>query len=154
MALYDSIAGIYDPWSASVVEDIAFYVEEALGCDGPVVELAVGSGRIAVPIAQAASSIDEIEAVRVEYLGRKSAIKQALREVRDRETGMALNAVRERLEAAIDGREAELARAELDDGTVAAPRFLDVERDVLDDRGAPRIVDPRNGVVEGHVGQV
>ena len=64
--------------------------------------------------AAAASSTDEIEAVRVEYLGRKSAIKQALREVRDRETGMALNAVRERLEAAIDAREAELARAELD----------------------------------------
>ena len=60
------------------------------------------------------SSTAEIEAVRVEYLGRKSAIKQALREVRDRETGMALNAVRERLEAAIDAREAELARAELD----------------------------------------
>ena len=57
MALYDSIAGIYDPWSASVVEDIAFYVEEALGCDGPVVELAVGSGRIAVPIAQAGRSV-------------------------------------------------------------------------------------------------
>ena len=50
-------------------------------------------------------STDEIEAVRVEYLGRKSALKQALREVRDRETGMALNAVRERLEAAIDARE-------------------------------------------------
>ena len=61
-----------------------------------------------------ASSTDEIETVRVEYLGRKSAIKQALREVRDRETGMALNAVRERLEAAIDGRAEELARAELD----------------------------------------
>ena len=53
MALYDSIAGIYDPWSASVVEDIAFYVDEATRCDGPVVELAVGSGRIAVPIARA-----------------------------------------------------------------------------------------------------
>ena len=64
--------------------------------------------------AAAASTTAEIETVRVEYLGRKSAIKQALREVRDRETGMALNAVRERLEAAIDGREAELARAELD----------------------------------------
>jgi phenylalanyl-tRNA synthetase alpha chain len=64
--------------------------------------------------AAAASSTAEIEAVRVEYLGRKSAIKQALREVRDRETGMALNAVRERLEGAIDAREAELARAELD----------------------------------------
>jgi phenylalanyl-tRNA synthetase alpha chain len=62
----------------------------------------------------AAASTAEIETVRVEFLGRKSAITQALREVRDRETGMALNAVRERLEAAIDAREAELARAELD----------------------------------------
>jgi SAM-dependent methyltransferase len=53
VALYDSIARIYDPWSASVTEDISFYVDEALGCDGPVVELAVGSGRIAVPVAQA-----------------------------------------------------------------------------------------------------
>ena len=49
--------------------------------------------------AAAAATTDEIEAVRVEYLGRKSALKQALRDVRDRETGMALNAVRERLEA-------------------------------------------------------
>jgi len=64
--------------------------------------------------AAAAGSTAEIELVRVAYLGRKSAIKQALREVRDRETGMALNAVRERLEAAIDGREEALARAELD----------------------------------------
>jgi len=53
VALYDSIAGIYDPWSASVVEDIAFYVDEAKRRGGPVVELAVGSGRIAVPIARA-----------------------------------------------------------------------------------------------------
>jgi SAM-dependent methyltransferase len=53
VALYDAIAMIYDPWSASVVEDITFYVEEALACEGPVVELAVGSGRIAVPIARA-----------------------------------------------------------------------------------------------------
>lgn len=53
MALYDSIAGIYDPWSASVVEDVAFYVDEAKRAGGPVVELAVGSGRIAVPIARA-----------------------------------------------------------------------------------------------------
>ena len=44
MALYDSIAGIYDPWSASVVEDIEFYVEEAMRSGGPVVELAVGIG--------------------------------------------------------------------------------------------------------------
>ena len=62
----------------------------------------------------AASSVGDIERVRVEYLGRKSALKLALRDVRDRETGMALNALRERLEAAIDAREAELSRAELD----------------------------------------
>ena len=62
----------------------------------------------------AASSIDEIERVRVEFLGRKSELKLALREVRDRETGMALNALRERIEAAIDAREAALERAELD----------------------------------------
>ncbi len=53
MALYDAIAEIYDPWSASVVEDISFYVDEAKRFGGPVVELAVGSGRIAVPIARA-----------------------------------------------------------------------------------------------------
>jgi phenylalanyl-tRNA synthetase alpha chain len=62
----------------------------------------------------AASSVDEVEDVRVAYLGRKSALKQALREVRDRETGIALNAVREALEQAIGQRETELRRAELD----------------------------------------
>ena len=62
----------------------------------------------------AASSPDEIERMRVEYLGRKSVLKLALREVRDRETGMTLNALRERLEAAIAGREDELGRAALD----------------------------------------
>jgi phenylalanyl-tRNA synthetase alpha chain len=64
--------------------------------------------------AAAATSVEEIERVRVEFLGRKSELKLALREVRDRETGMALNALRERLEAAIDGRGAELERAEID----------------------------------------
>ena len=52
-ALYDRIAGIYDPWSVSVTEDVELYVEEALASGGPVVELAVGTGRIAVPTAKA-----------------------------------------------------------------------------------------------------
>ena len=51
--LYDRIAPFYDPWSRSVTEDVAFYVDKALASGGPVVELAVGTGRIAVPIAQA-----------------------------------------------------------------------------------------------------
>ena len=48
---YDPIAELYDPWHVSVTEDIAFYVEEARRSGGPVVELGVGTGRIAVPIA-------------------------------------------------------------------------------------------------------
>ena len=51
MSSYDAIAELYDPWSASVVEDVAFYLEEARRSGGPVIELGVGTGRIAVPIA-------------------------------------------------------------------------------------------------------
>jgi SAM-dependent methyltransferase len=58
---YDRIAEVYDPWSRSVVEDVAFYVAEARKASGragappgeAIVELGVGTGRIAVPIAQA-----------------------------------------------------------------------------------------------------
>jgi SAM-dependent methyltransferase len=53
VALYDRIARFYDPWSRSVTEDVGFYVARALTSGGPVVELAVGTGRIAVPIAEA-----------------------------------------------------------------------------------------------------
>jgi SAM-dependent methyltransferase len=53
VGLYDEIASFYDPWSRSVTEDVGFYVDEALASGGPVVELGVGTGRIAIPIAQA-----------------------------------------------------------------------------------------------------
>ncbi|MDQ3992969.1 MAG: phenylalanine--tRNA ligase subunit alpha [Actinomycetota bacterium] len=59
----------------------------------------------------AASSADELEEARVRYLGRRSELKQALRQVRDRETGMVLNSLRDRLEAALEARRAELERA-------------------------------------------
>src|SRR6266511_2060433 len=49
---YDAIAELYDPWSRSVVEDVGFYVAEARAAGGSVVELGVGTGRIAIPIAQ------------------------------------------------------------------------------------------------------
>ncbi|HST25243.1 MAG TPA: phenylalanine--tRNA ligase subunit alpha [Gaiellaceae bacterium] len=62
----------------------------------------------------AASTLEELDDVRVRYLGRKSPLKQALREVRDRETGMTLNALRDRLETAVDEREQALQRAELE----------------------------------------
>jgi phenylalanyl-tRNA synthetase alpha chain len=61
-----------------------------------------------------ASSLDELDAVRVRYLGRKSELATALRAVRDRETGMALNPVRERLETGVEQRRRELERADVD----------------------------------------
>jgi SAM-dependent methyltransferase len=51
LSSYDAIARLYDPWSRSVTEDVGFYVEEARHVDAPVVELGVGTGRIAVPLA-------------------------------------------------------------------------------------------------------
>lgn len=53
MSSYDAIADLYDPWSRTVTEDIGFYVAEARKARGPIVELGVGTGRIAVPIAAA-----------------------------------------------------------------------------------------------------
>ena len=51
MSSYDAIAELYDPWSRSVTEDIGFYVSEARKARSTVVELGVGTGRIAVPVA-------------------------------------------------------------------------------------------------------
>ncbi len=53
MSGYDAIARVYDPWSVSVTEDVSFYVEVAVETGGPVVELGVGTGRIAIPTAAA-----------------------------------------------------------------------------------------------------
>ena len=61
-------------------------------------------------IAQA-SGAEELDDARVRYLGRKSELKQALRNVRDRESGMVLNAVRERIEHALADRRSELESA-------------------------------------------
>ncbi|MDQ3893768.1 MAG: class I SAM-dependent methyltransferase [Actinomycetota bacterium] len=52
MSAYDAFAPIYDRWAAHMSEDVAFYVELAREADGPVVELAVGSGRVAIPVAR------------------------------------------------------------------------------------------------------
>jgi phenylalanyl-tRNA synthetase alpha chain len=60
-----------------------------------------------------ASTSEEVESVSVSYLGRKSELKQALREVRDRETGMELNAVREAIEAAVAAKKQDVESAEL-----------------------------------------
>ena len=70
--------------------------------------------REALSAIEAASTAAELEELRIRYLGRSSDLKLALREVRDSETGMALNAARQAIEDAVDTREAALERAELD----------------------------------------
>jgi SAM-dependent methyltransferase len=49
---YEGFAAIYDDWSAHMTEDVPFYVELARETEGPLVELAVGNGRVAIPVAR------------------------------------------------------------------------------------------------------
>jgi SAM-dependent methyltransferase len=73
---YDAIAELYDPWSASVVEDVGFYLEEARRSSGPVLELGVGTGRIAVPIAADGIRVIGIDSSRamLEVCARRAAL--------------------------------------------------------------------------------
>ena len=48
----EAFADRYEEWSAEMTEDVPFYVELAREADGPVVELAVGNGRVAIPVAR------------------------------------------------------------------------------------------------------
>ena len=43
----------YDKWAADMTADIDFYVRLAREADGPLVELAVGNGRVAIPVGRA-----------------------------------------------------------------------------------------------------
>jgi SAM-dependent methyltransferase len=61
---YDSISRLYDPWSVSVTEDVRFYVELAREAGGPVVELGVGTGRIAIPTAAAGVAVIGVDSSR------------------------------------------------------------------------------------------
>ena len=52
MSTYEAFAAIYDDWSAHMTADVPFYVELARESEGPLVELAVGNGRVAIPVAR------------------------------------------------------------------------------------------------------
>src|SRR6058998_2747183 len=53
MSWDEGFAEHYEEWSAHMTADVGFYVGLALAADGPLVELAVGNGRVAIPVAQA-----------------------------------------------------------------------------------------------------
>jgi SAM-dependent methyltransferase len=53
MSDYDAWAPVYDAWAGGMPEDVAHYVSLAREADGPVVELAVGTGRVAIEVVRA-----------------------------------------------------------------------------------------------------
>jgi SAM-dependent methyltransferase len=50
MSEYDTWAPVYDAWGSGMPEDVPHYVSLAREADGPIVELAVGTGRVAVDV--------------------------------------------------------------------------------------------------------
>ena len=61
MNYFDSWAEIYDWVYAWRRDDVRFYVEQARLSRGPVLELGSGTGRIAIPIAQAGVEVVGLE---------------------------------------------------------------------------------------------
>ena len=53
MSWDETFADRYEEWSAPMTADVAFYVGLARAAQGPLVELAIGNGRVAIPVAQA-----------------------------------------------------------------------------------------------------
>src|SRR5437667_5325106 len=53
MSWDEAFAHRYEEWSAHMTADVAFYVGLACEADGPLVELAIGNGRVAIPVAKA-----------------------------------------------------------------------------------------------------
>lgn len=61
MTTYDDWADLYDILYAWRSEDIPFYVDEALRCGGPVLELGCGTGRVTLPLAQAGVDVTGLD---------------------------------------------------------------------------------------------
>lgn len=61
MSDYGPIARFYQAEHAELVGDIELYRNYALRCDGAVLELGCGSGRVAVPLAQSGLSVTGVD---------------------------------------------------------------------------------------------
>jgi SAM-dependent methyltransferase len=55
VSAYDAFAAVYDDWASHLTEDVEFYASLAreASADAALVELAVGNGRVAIPVAEA-----------------------------------------------------------------------------------------------------
>ena len=53
MSWDEAFADRYEEWASGMTADVAFSVDLARQADGPLVELAIGNGRVAIPVARA-----------------------------------------------------------------------------------------------------
>ena len=72
---FDAWADVYDAVYSYVTDDIPFYVDEALSCGGPVLELGCGTGRVTLPIARAGVEVTGLDSSpgMLDVAGRKLA---------------------------------------------------------------------------------
>jgi SAM-dependent methyltransferase len=54
-------AELYDVVYADYLDDIAFYIQEARQADGPCLELACGTGRVLIPVAEAGVTVTGLD---------------------------------------------------------------------------------------------
>jgi SAM-dependent methyltransferase len=87
MSFPESFAERYEEWSAPMTADIPFYVSLAQEADGPIVELAVGSGRVAAEVARATGrtviGIDSSPAMLEQARARDADLDLRLGDMRD-----------------------------------------------------------------------
>jgi SAM-dependent methyltransferase len=74
-AQYDAIADLYDGYPGCYLEDIPFFLEEAGRAAGPVLEIGVGTGRLALVLAAAGVDVVGIDSspAMLHVLARKRA---------------------------------------------------------------------------------
>jgi len=86
MPEFDAHADLYDALYTDYVEDIPFYVEEARRAGSPVLELACGTGRVAIPVAQAGIELVGLDSSPAMLEQFRARLPLLAAEVRDRIT--------------------------------------------------------------------
>ena len=86
---YDDWVDLYDQVYSYLAHDISFYIQQSMASGGPVLELGCGTGRVAIPIAEAGIEIVGIDSSQAMLdVARRSAASERLeRRVRDGATG-------------------------------------------------------------------
>jgi SAM-dependent methyltransferase len=117
MSNYDLFAPLYDLEHADLADDIEMYLNLAARCDGPVLELGCGSGRVSVALAQAGFDVTGID---------ESTAMLALAREHAAQAGVADRLHLEQCDVrrfAVAERSATTGRSEIAQRSETAPRF-------------------------------